>query len=159
MFSSDTACSCSSGKPVPPGEKPAPAPAPGAAPGGGAPGATVNDLKTDPSTLPVADVPKLKEQLAKPGCKIVDFRATIEFEVAPLLAGAISVPSGPDTCIANVRKAVADGIIPQDKDTPIITHCSLGRRGSLACAALMDMGYTNVINGGTIENLEEAMEA
>uniref|UniRef100_A0A7S0HLW8 Rhodanese domain-containing protein n=1 Tax=Hanusia phi TaxID=3032 RepID=A0A7S0HLW8_9CRYP len=143
---------CSSGKPVPPGNKPT------VNPGAADPVVmTVKDLKTDPSTVPVADVNQLKEQLAKPGCKIVDFRAGKDFEIAPLLPGAISIPSGPDTCVNNVYNAVKDGTLPQDKDTPIITHCSIGRRGSMACAALIDLGYTNVINGSTLENLEEAL--
>ena len=35
-----------------------------------------------------------------------------------------------------------------DKDTPIITHCSAGRRGQMAKEFLEQNGFTNVLNGG-----------
>ncbi|KAL7479327.1 hypothetical protein ACHAW6_005067 [Cyclotella cf. meneghiniana] len=54
---------------------------------------------------------------------------------------AIHLPWNRETNRMDLPKDVA-------KDTPIITHCSAGRRGQMAKEFLEKNGFTNVMNGG-----------
>jgi len=46
----------------------------------------------------------------------------------------------------------AETLIP-DKETPVVVYCGAGRRGKIGKEALIDAGYTNVVNGGGLEDI------
>jgi len=45
----------------------------------------------------------------------------------------------------------------RDKSTPVIVFCRSGRRAGKAKEQLEGMGYLNVINGGSIEDVQKAL--
>lgn len=47
--------------------------------------------------------------------------------------------------------------LPGPHDAPIITHCGSGGRGGRAQRLLMEMGYTNVHNGGGPSHISAAL--
>jgi len=51
------------------------------------------------------------------------------------------------------KKLKDAGLTLTNKDSPIITHCGSGGRGSKAQQLLEDMGYSNVHNGGSTANI------
>jgi len=46
----------------------------------------------------------------------------------------------------------AEKLIP-DKGTPVVVYCGAGRRGKVGKEALIYAGYTNVVNGGGLEDI------
>lgn len=103
----------------------------------------------------------------------------------PLLAGeaelnaALIALQSPDSVLIDVRTAeeFAEGALPgaeqidheqitsriaviaPDKDTPIILYCQSGRRSGIAEENLRAMGYSNLINAGSYEDLKRALES
>lgn len=55
------------------------------------------------------------------------------------------------------QKLDASGALPSNKSSPIVTHCGSGGRGAKAQQFLKELGYTNVLNGGTPERIVEAI--
>ena len=68
---------------------------------------------------------------------VVDVREPDEYE-AGHVPGAKPLPRG------LLEYKAADEL--PDKDAPIVVHCAVGGRGSLAAKSLKEMGYTNVAN-------------
>ena len=51
----------------------------------------------------------------------------------------------------------ASGCLPADKAAAIITHCGGGGRGAKSQKVLLDMGFTNVHNGGSADAIRAAI--
>jgi rhodanese-related sulfurtransferase len=76
------------------------------------------------------------------GVVFLDVREPVEWEHH--IEGAVQVPRG-------LLEFAADPASPKhkpelDPDGRVIVYCRSGVRAALACATLLDMGYTNVAN-------------
>eukprot|EP00040_Diaphanoeca_grandis_P005068 m.31236 g.31236 ORF g.31236 m.31236 type:complete len:215 (+) comp16421_c0_seq1:63-707(+) len=77
----------------------------------------------------------------------VDVREPPEWVQTGMVDGALPVPRG-------VLEFVCGNRIPLDKR--VIVYCRNGFRAALAGATLLDLGYSTVMNGGGVDDLEAA---
>ncbi len=91
-----------------------------------------------------ADIPTL----VKKGALIVDTRTAGEFNNGHV-KGAINIP----------YDIIGDSIDQHETDPskPIIVYCRSGNRSSHAKRSLIAIGYTNVIDAGSIGNMQRNM--
>lgn len=87
----------------------------------------------------------LREILGR-GAILLDVRTAPEFESGHL-PGALSVSLG------TIREAV----LPFDTDRPVVTYCSHGLRSIKAAAILKSRGFTQVYNGGAMNDLQDQL--
>ncbi len=80
-----------------------------------------------------------------PVATIVDVRTVGEYEERHL-PGAINIPV--DILAGQLQQLGA-------VDEPIILYCRSGARSQRANQILRDMGYTKVVNGGSLTKMEE----
>ncbi len=87
-----------------------------------------------------ADLAKLVES----GALLIDVRTPNEF-AGGHVKGAINIPVG----------SIASGIQKKakDKSKPIIVYCHSGARSGAAKKALLNAGYTNVVNAGSLHRI------
>eukprot|EP00930_Biecheleria_cincta_P021319 TRINITY_DN15832_c0_g2_i1.p2 TRINITY_DN15832_c0_g2~~TRINITY_DN15832_c0_g2_i1.p2 ORF type:complete len:124 (-),score=24.00 TRINITY_DN15832_c0_g2_i1:334-705(-) len=116
-------------------------------------------------SLPVAAAADLKA-LVDP--IIIDARDPNEVEGCkggPKIDGSINVPFNvdgqkqsdrPTTAAEFEEKLEAAGCLPADKTAAIVTHCGSGGRGGKSCNVIKGLGYTNVHNGGSPDNIRAA---
>eukprot|EP00441_Pelagodinium_beii_P019055 CAMPEP_0197661712 /NCGR_PEP_ID=MMETSP1338-20131121/51619_1 /TAXON_ID=43686 ORGANISM="Pelagodinium beii, Strain RCC1491" /NCGR_SAMPLE_ID=MMETSP1338 /ASSEMBLY_ACC=CAM_ASM_000754 /LENGTH=453 /DNA_ID=CAMNT_0043239319 /DNA_START=42 /DNA_END=1399 /DNA_ORIENTATION=- len=137
---------------------------------GGSPDAirAARDLQLLPvvSTAPEKADPAVLKSLANP--MIVDARDENEIEAckggpaipgshhAPLNIDGVKQTERPTTVEEYFAKLQAAGCLPEDKSTPIITHCGSGGRGGKAALILRELGYFNVHNGGSPDGIRSA---
>jgi rhodanese-related sulfurtransferase len=48
--------------------------------------------------------------------------------------------------------------LPEDLDTPICCFCKIGQRSGIAKRFLEQVGYANVVNGISLENVAQTMD-
>lgn len=77
----------------------------------------------------------------------IDVREPPEWAETGYISNCFPVPRGV------IEFVLVDKLKP---DVPIVLYCSNGTRAALAGSALMDLGYTEVMNGGSLSILEEA---
>jgi rhodanese-related sulfurtransferase len=125
-------------------------------------GGTVDDVNKIAATEPKVDdiVAKhpddvVKKQLDVAGVCLFDFRTTEQVAAMAALKGTVNIPSSRDSAADNAQKAAKAGTIPAKLDTPMVMFCSTGTRSGLAAARLGRMGYTNIINGGTVDDVNK----
>ena len=87
-----------------------------------------------------ADLPALVAS----GALLVDVRTPGEFARGHA-KGAVNIPLS--SVAEGVRKKV------RDKSKPIIVYCHSGARSGAAKKALLEAGYTNVVNAGTLHRV------
>eukprot|EP00427_Karlodinium_veneficum_P041286 CAMPEP_0169262120 /NCGR_PEP_ID=MMETSP1016-20121227/43513_1 /TAXON_ID=342587 /ORGANISM="Karlodinium micrum, Strain CCMP2283" /LENGTH=125 /DNA_ID=CAMNT_0009344575 /DNA_START=23 /DNA_END=400 /DNA_ORIENTATION=+ len=116
-------------------------------------------------SAPVAEAATLKD-LVDP--LIIDARDPNEVEGCkggPAIDGSVNVPFNIDGAKQSDRpttveefkaKLEAANALPEDKTKAIITHCGSGGRGGKSCTCLRELGYTNVHNGGSPDNIRSA---
>lgn len=75
------------------------------------------------------------------GGVVVDVRTASEF-ASGHLPGAANLPV--DQLADRIAAAVPD------KSTPVLVHCLSGTRSAMACRILKGMGYSEVVNLGTL---------
>jgi phage shock protein E len=75
------------------------------------------------------------------GALIVDVRSTEEYQGGHF-PGALNVPVDE----IGARTAELGG-----KDEPIVVYCRSGRRAAVAKQTLEKVGFTNIVNGGSLE--------
>ncbi|TKB55525.1 rhodanese-like domain-containing protein [Ferrimonas aestuarii] len=78
---------------------------------------------------------------------IIDVRSPGEF-AGGRLKGAINLPHD------SIGEAISHLYL--DKTQPIVLYCRSGRRSGIALDTLTQKGFTNVVNGGGIEEMLEA---
>eukprot|EP00747_Dinoflagellata_sp_TGD_P168133 gnl/TRDRNA2_/TRDRNA2_193828_c0_seq1.p1 gnl/TRDRNA2_/TRDRNA2_193828_c0~~gnl/TRDRNA2_/TRDRNA2_193828_c0_seq1.p1 ORF type:complete len:169 (-),score=24.46 gnl/TRDRNA2_/TRDRNA2_193828_c0_seq1:15-467(-) len=78
--------------------------------------------------------------LRKPNVLLLDVRSPGEFERG-YVEGSVNLPHTSDFSSCS--------LLPKDRATPIVAYCAAGVRSAFACQKLDDMGYSDVINGGT----------
>ena len=87
-----------------------------------------------------------KARMAEPGVIVLDVRMQQEYD-AGHIANAVLLPLPLiETGDAAVAKALPD------KDAEILVYCRSGRRSAIAANALINMGYTNVLDFGGIND-------
>ena len=87
-----------------------------------------------------------KERMAEPGVIVLDVRMQQEYD-AGHIANAVLLPL---PLIEAGDAAVAKAL--PDKDAEILVYCRSGRRSAIAVNALINMGYTNVLDFGGIND-------
>ena len=87
-----------------------------------------------------------KERMAEPGVIVLDVRMQQEYD-AGHIANAVLLPL---PLIEAGDAAVAKAL--PDKDAEILVYCRSGRRSAIAANALINMGYTNVLDFGGIND-------
>ena len=87
-----------------------------------------------------------KARMAEPGVIVLDVRMQQEYD-AGHIANAVLLPLPLiEAGDAEVAKALPD------KDAEILVYCRSGRRSAIAANALINMGYTNVLDFGGIND-------
>jgi rhodanese-related sulfurtransferase len=117
-------------------DDPAPPPAPPPAPAG-------HVAETKPSKDPA----KARQVIAAGGAVVLDVRTPEEFGDHLPTATNVPVDDLPK------RLAEVDHLAGGDKAKPIVVYCHAGGRAARAKRALEAAGYTNVTNGGGIDDL------
>ncbi|HEY4176242.1 MAG TPA: rhodanese-like domain-containing protein [Kofleriaceae bacterium] len=94
------------------------------------------------------DPAKAKDLMAK-GAIVVDVREPDEY-AGEHLPQATNIPLGQvSTSLPEFEKLTGG-----DKSKPIVLHCARGGRAEKAKATLEAAGYTNVVNGGGLKDLQ-----
>ena len=86
-----------------------------------------------------------KDELVAEGATLIDVRESNEYSVYHL-DKAINI----DYRELNNRKDE----LPEDKEQKIIVYCKSGTRSDIAANTLIDMGYKNIYDMGSINNCE-----
>ncbi|MFN0245581.1 MAG: rhodanese-like domain-containing protein [Kofleriaceae bacterium] len=110
---------------------------------------------TQPATSPAAaaapaskDPAKAKEMIAS-GATVIDVRTTEEFS-GDHLVQATNIPVDQiGSRLSDVEKLVGG-----DKSKPVVVYCAAGGRAGKAKKQLDAEGYTNVVNGGGLDDLK-----
>lgn len=90
-----------------------------------------------------ADIPALIQA----GALVIDVRTSREFS-AGHIEGAINIPYNV------IDRKIGD----HAKDKPIIVYCHSGARSASAKRTLEQMGYTNVVNGGSLHRMRKQLQ-
>ncbi|MEI6890623.1 MAG: rhodanese-like domain-containing protein [Pontiella sp.] len=104
----------------------------------------INLLTGGPENAPT-DLAKQVEQ----GALLIDTRTPSEFSGGHV-KGAINIPH--DQIVQRI------GQYETDPSKPIIVYCRSGNRSSLARHDLIEAGYTNVVNAGSIGDLQKQLK-
>jgi phage shock protein E len=101
-----------------------------------------------PTAAPTKDPAKAREMIAN-GAVVIDVRTPEEF-TGDHLAQATNIPVQEfSSRLGDVEKLVGG-----DKSKPIVLHCAAGGRAGKAKKQLEEAGYTNVVNGGGLDDLK-----
>lgn len=84
-----------------------------------------------------------KDSLLLDGAVLIDVRTNSEYEILHL-DGAFNIGY-------NLIEKKIESIV-SSKDTKIIVYCQSGARSSIAAQTLIDLGYENVYDLGSIDN-------
>lgn len=95
--------------------------------------------------------PATARSLIASGAVVIDVRTADEFATGHL-AMAVNLPVGE----LPGRLAEVDRLVGGDRTRPIVVYCAAGSRAARARTALEAAGYTNVVNGGGIDDLRTA---
>jgi phage shock protein E len=84
------------------------------------------------------------------GAVVIDVRTSEEF------AGE-HLPSATNIPVQELGARLSDvaNLVAGDKAKPIVVYCASGGRAGKAKRALEDAGYTNVVNGGGLDDLQD----
>lgn len=94
----------------------------------------------------VAKDPAAAKKLIADGATVVDVRTPAEFESGHL-AQATNIP------LDQFPQRLAE-VSAGDKAKPVVVYCAKGGRAAKAKAQLEAAGYTNVVNGGGLDDLQ-----
>ena len=87
-----------------------------------------------------------KARMAEPGVIVLDVRMQQEYD-AGHIANAVLLPLP----LIEAGDAAVARVLP-DKDVEILVYCRSGRRSAIAANTLINMGYTNVLDFGGIND-------
>lgn len=91
------------------------------------------------------DLPKLIAN----GAPVIDVRSAGEF-AGGHIDGAINIPHH------QISEAI--GTYETDKNKTIIVYCQSGARSAAAKKSLEKLGYTNIVNGGSLREMRRIVE-
>jgi rhodanese-related sulfurtransferase len=80
-----------------------------------------------------------------------------ELEIDPKIDGAVNVSCTMASFERDVDKAIASGVIPADKSTPIVAYCAVGGRSETCLQRLAELGYTDLVNGINTDQMKKAL--
>ena len=93
--------------------------------------------------------PEAAKKMISSGAVVIDVRTTDEFAEGHL-PQAVNIPIEDwGTRFAEVEKLAGN-----DKAKPIVVHCASGQRAGKAKTQLGAAGYSNVVNGGGLDDLQ-----
>ena len=81
----------------------------------------------------------------------LDVRRPEEVAAPPALPGHLRSMNIP--CTAADASALRSAELPDDKAAPILVFCKAGSRAAKALEVLIELGYSNVVNGGGITDV------
>jgi phage shock protein E len=111
--------------------------------------ASATAAKTAPSTpARPGKNPENAKKLIAAGAPVIDVRPATEF-AADHLPNAVNIP----VTEISTRLAEVDKLVAGDKTKPIVLHCMAGGMASKAKRELEAAGFSNVENGGGIDDL------
>lgn len=98
---------------------------------------------------PAAKDPATAKRMIGSGATVIDVRTSEEFADDHL-------PTATNIPVQELSGRLADvsKLVGGDKSKPIVVYCGTGNRASKAKRALEDAGYTNVVNGGGLDDLK-----
>jgi phage shock protein E len=76
---------------------------------------------------------------------ILDVRSSQEFSTGHL-EGAVNIPHD------QLQQRI-DSIAGLEKTSPVLVYCRSGVRSAIACSILVQQGFTQVMNGGSMTTL------
>lgn len=97
----------------------------------------------------VAKDPAAARALLDAGATVIDVRSADEFSAAHL-PRAVNVPV--ETVASRLPEI--DALVGGDRSKPIVVYCAAGGRAAKAKAALDAAGFTHVVNGGGLRDLQ-----
>jgi phage shock protein E len=86
-----------------------------------------------------------------PSTLYLDVRRPEEVAAPPALPGHLRSMNIP--CTAADASALRSAELPDDKAAPILVFCKAGSRAAKALEVLIELGYSNVVNGGGITDV------
>lgn len=103
------------------------------------------DIQKDVQQISVAELNAILES-EDADYLLIDIREANEY-VLGNIPGSANVPRGMLEFVINDEEFWSEQYLyPPEKGTEIIVYCKSGNRGILAAKALMQLGYTNVVN-------------
>lgn len=91
----------------------------------------------------------ISQRLRSETALIIDARSPTEFGEKHY-PGSINIPHD--------EAAIDPALLGSNLDRPILVYCRSGKRSELLRTRLIALGYRNVINGGSLEELEKLKE-
>jgi phage shock protein E len=107
-----------------------------------------------PSSEPVAKAkatPSVKDLVAQ-GAVVLDVRSQDEWDSGHI-EGAKLIPVDE----VESRIAEVEGLVGGDKTKPVVVYCRSGNRSARAKGVLERAGFTNVTNGGGLDDMRNAL--
>lgn len=101
-----------------------------------------------PTPASTAKDPAAARKKIAAGAVVIDVRTTDEY-ADDHLPNATNIPVQE----LGTRMADVDNLVHGDKSRPVVVYCASGRRAGKAKAMLDAVGYTNVVNGGGLDDL------
>ena len=110
-----------------------------------------SDTSNPPAPTPIKpskDPAKARELIAGGKAIVLDVRTPDEYG-EDHIASAKNVPVDE----LDKRLAEVDKLVKSDKAQPVVVYCAAGQRAARAKQTLEAAGYTNVVNGGGLDDL------
>lgn len=103
----------------------------------------------EPAAAPASKDPAKAREMIANGAVVIDVRTADEYS-ADHLAQATNIPLDQlDARLGDIEKLTGG-----DKSKPVVLHCAAGGRAGKAKKQLEAQGYTNVVNGGGLDDLK-----
>jgi rhodanese-related sulfurtransferase len=91
------------------------------------------------------DAETAHEQLEAGGVQVIDVREAGEY-AAGHLPGAIHIPRGLLEAAADPHNKHRDERLCRAREQPLLLYCQSGGRSAMACATLLDMGFSHAVS-------------
>eukprot|EP00948_MAST-09A_sp_MAST-9A-sp1_P004277 g4277.t1 len=98
-----------------------------------------------------------REQIAKANVIVVDCRSQEELVRDPKVDGALHIWCPYHARENVVNEAIESGLLPENKETPIVAYCAVGGRSGMFLEQLASLGYTDLVNGVNTTQMREAL--
>lgn len=117
------------------------------------PKSILEEVKKAKALVPSISADEAKELIGRPGVICLDVRDGDEVTRSGKIAGAINISRGMLEFKADKDAPLYDKQF--DDANTIIVYCASGARSALSCKTLIDMGYADVRDLGTLNDWME----
>lgn len=117
------------------------------------PKSILDEVKNAKALVPSISAEEAKELIGSPGVICLDVRDGDEVARSGKIAGAINISRGMLEFKADKEAPLYDKQF--DEANTIIVYCASGARSALSCKTLIDMGYADVRDLGTLNDWME----